>query len=185
MCGPDDRFFSGAQRCYAILEPSACDAFSACEETALRCTCSVYGCTVYLFSVDFLKFFPGNRNHYHFSDDVGCHELQLVCHCEVDHCEVEDEDAAWRVSPWLSVIPPSGLAIDMTIKVLSTFELLILSLTLLILWMYGYQSLFCLPQVSIFHVQSLFKCIGKFLSLSKRFQGPLSIQAKNPTFGFL
>ena len=47
MCGPDDRFFSGAQRCYAILEPSACDAFRACEETVLRWMCSVYGCTVY------------------------------------------------------------------------------------------------------------------------------------------
>ena len=30
----------------AILEPSACDAFRACEETALRCMCSVYGCIV-------------------------------------------------------------------------------------------------------------------------------------------
>ena len=46
--------------------------------------------------VDLLEFFPGNRNHHHFSDDVGCHELQLVCHCEVGHSkiEVEDEDAA-------------------------------------------------------------------------------------------
>ena len=44
--------------------------------------------------VDFLEFFEGNRNHNHFSDDGGCHELQLVCHCEVGHCEVEDEDAA-------------------------------------------------------------------------------------------
>ena len=25
----------------AILEPSACDAFRACEETVLRCMCSV------------------------------------------------------------------------------------------------------------------------------------------------
>ena len=33
-----------------------------------------------------------NRNHHHFSDDVRCHELQLVCHCEVGRCEVEDED---------------------------------------------------------------------------------------------
>ena len=47
MCGPDDRFFSGAQRSYAILEPSACDAFRACEQTVLRCMGSVYGCTVY------------------------------------------------------------------------------------------------------------------------------------------
>ena len=47
MCGPDDRFFSGAQRCYAILEPSACDPFRACEQTVLRSMCSVYGCAVY------------------------------------------------------------------------------------------------------------------------------------------
>ena len=48
MCGPDDRFFSSAQRCYAILELSACDAFRACEETVLRCMCSVCGCTLYM-----------------------------------------------------------------------------------------------------------------------------------------
>ena len=35
---PNDRFFSGAQRCDAIPEPSACDAFRACEQTVLhRC----------------------------------------------------------------------------------------------------------------------------------------------------
>ena len=45
---PDDKLFSDAQRCYAIIEPSACDAFRACEETVLRCMCSVYGCTVYI-----------------------------------------------------------------------------------------------------------------------------------------
>ena len=52
---------------------------------------SVCGCPVQT-PVNFMKFFPGNRNHHHFSDDAGCHELQLVCHCEVGHCEVEDED---------------------------------------------------------------------------------------------
>ena len=41
---------------------------------------------------DFLEFLPGNRNHHPFSGDEGCHELHLVCHCEVGHCEVEDED---------------------------------------------------------------------------------------------
>ena len=50
--------------------------------------------------VDFLEFFPGNRNHHHFSDDVCCHDLQLVCQCEIAHCEVEDEDAACGF-PWL------------------------------------------------------------------------------------
>ena len=68
----------------AILEPSACDAFRVCEETVLRCMCTVCGCPVY--TVDFLEFVPGSRNHHHFSDDVGCHELQLVCHCEVGRC---------------------------------------------------------------------------------------------------
>ena len=36
------------------LEPSACDAFRACEETVLRFMCSVYGCIVY-------KSFKANR----------------------------------------------------------------------------------------------------------------------------
>ena len=40
---------------------------------------------------DFLQFFPINRNHHHFSDDVGCQKLSIVCNCEV---EDEDEDAA-------------------------------------------------------------------------------------------
>ena len=44
--------------------------------------------------VDFVEFFPGNRHHHHVPDDVEYHELQLVCHCEVGHCDVEDEDAA-------------------------------------------------------------------------------------------
>ena len=44
----------------AILEPRACDAFRACEETVLRCMCSVYVCTVYT-PVGFLEFFQGNR----------------------------------------------------------------------------------------------------------------------------
>ena len=42
----------------------------------------------------FLEFLPGNRNHNHLSDGVEYHELQLVCHCEFLHCDVEDEDAA-------------------------------------------------------------------------------------------
>ena len=43
MCRPDDRFFSGAQRCDAIIEPNAYVAFRACEQTVLhRCGCPVY-----------------------------------------------------------------------------------------------------------------------------------------------
>ena len=90
MCGPDDRFFAGAQRCSAILEPSACDAFRAWKR--LYCAvCAVFMCVLFT-PIDFLEFFPGNRNHHHFSDDVGCHEPQLVCHWEVGNCQVEDED---------------------------------------------------------------------------------------------
>ena len=44
--------------------------------------------------VDFLDFFQETEITTSVSDDVGCHELQLVCHCGVGHCEVEDEDAA-------------------------------------------------------------------------------------------
>ena len=60
--------------------------------------CAVFMGVLSTPPVDFLEFFPGNRNHHHFSDDVGCHELQIICHCEVDHFEVEDEDedaAGW------------------------------------------------------------------------------------------
>ena len=110
MCRPDERFFSSAQSCYAILEPSACDAFRACEQTVLhRCVLCVG--VLSAPPVDFLEFFPGNRNHHHFSDDVG-YELQLVCHCEAGHCEVEDEDAACGLPHWLSAVPPSSFSID-------------------------------------------------------------------------
>ena len=37
---------------------------------------------------------PRNRNHHVLSVDVEYHELQLVCHCEFSHFDVEDEDAA-------------------------------------------------------------------------------------------
>ena len=58
--------------------------------------CAVFMGVLSTHPVDFLEFFPGYRNHHHFSDDVDCHELQLVCMCEVGHCEVQDEaeDAA-------------------------------------------------------------------------------------------
>ena len=95
MCGPDDRFFSGAQRCYAILEPSACDAFRACEQTVLH-RCVVSGCPVYTSPSIFCNSLQETEIHHLFSDDVGCDELQLVCHCEVCRCQIgdEDEDAA-------------------------------------------------------------------------------------------
>ena len=95
-CIPDDRIFSGAPRCPC----NPCDLSQArgvrsALVNKLYCTdvyCEWVSCLH--TPVDFLEFFPRNRNHHHFSDDVGCHEFQLVCHCEVGHCEVEVEDAA-------------------------------------------------------------------------------------------
>ena len=43
----------------AIIEPSACEAVRACEETALRCMCSVDVCTVYKMTSSL----TGVRNH--------------------------------------------------------------------------------------------------------------------------
>ena len=61
--------------------------------TRLYCAvCAVFMGALSTLPVDFLEFFPRKRNHHHFSD-AGCYELQLVCHFEVGHCEVEDEDA--------------------------------------------------------------------------------------------
>ena len=51
--------------------------------SSLYCAvCAVFVGVLSTHPFDFLEFIPGNRNHHHFSD-VGCHELQLVCHCEV------------------------------------------------------------------------------------------------------
>ena len=118
-----------------------------------RLYCAV--CAVFLGvlstpSVDFLEFFPRNRNQNHFSDDAGGHELQLVCHCEVGYCEVEDEDEDAGGG-----FPPSSFAIDIVIEVFSSFELLVLSSTPLMLCMYRYQSLFFFRQMSILHFQAL------------------------------
>ena len=73
----------------AFLEPCLCvpRLWTGCG--ALHVQCEWVSC---LHTVDFLAFFPGNRHHHHFSDDVSCHVLQLVCHYEIGHCEVEDED---------------------------------------------------------------------------------------------
>ena len=65
---------------------------SALVKRLYYAVCAVFMGVLSALPVDFLEFFPGNRNHHHFSDDVGCHEVQLVCHCEVGCCEVEDED---------------------------------------------------------------------------------------------
>ena len=71
----------------AILEPSACDAFRACEETVLRCMCSVYGCTVCiaieldpLLPVTLMNFCPLIITHLFFgTEDKGV----LVSFCKV------------------------------------------------------------------------------------------------------
>ena len=55
--------------------------------------------------------------------------------------------------PWLSVVPPSSFPIDMVIEVFSSFELLILSLTLLMFWTYRSARLPRFRQVSVFHLR--------------------------------
>ena len=80
-------------------------------------------------------------------------------------------------------MPPSSFVIDIVIEVFSAFELLILSLTLLMLWTYRYQRLFGFRQVNILHCPASFWCICIILSLSNRFLGPISIQMKNQMFG--
>ena len=61
-----------------------------------------------------------------------------------------------RVSPWPSVIPPSSFPIDIVIEVFSSFELLILSLTLLMFWTYRSQRLPRFRQVSVLYFKALF-----------------------------
>ena len=58
--------------------------------------------------------------------------------------------------PWLSAVPPSKFTIDTVIDVFSSFELLILSLTLLMFWTYRSQRLLPFRKVSILHFQALF-----------------------------
>ena len=62
----------------SALEPSAWCAFRACEQTVLH-RCVLWVGVLFTEHVDFLEFFPGNRNQHHFSDDVVCHEFKLVC----------------------------------------------------------------------------------------------------------
>ena len=56
--------------------------------------CAVFMGVLSTLPIEFLEFSPRNRNHHHVSDDANSHELQIVCHCEVGHCEDEDKDAA-------------------------------------------------------------------------------------------
>ena len=86
----NDAHRAGANRLQQFLSQGR--AMRSALVKRLYCAvCAAFMGVLSTLPVDFLEFFPGNRNHHHFSDDVGCHELQLVCHCEVGHCEVEDE----------------------------------------------------------------------------------------------
>ena len=62
-------------------------------------------------------------------------------------------------------------SIDIVIEVFSSFELLILSLTLLMFWTNRSQRLLRFRQVSVLQFKALFQCNGKFWSLSKRLLG--------------
>ena len=93
----------GARRwhCNSRVKRIVC-AFRACEQTVpLKCVLSVG--VLSTPSVDFLEFLPENRNHNHFSDN---HEQLPLRNWRWRLCR--------RVSPWLSVVPPSSLAIDIS-----------------------------------------------------------------------
>ena len=79
----------------------------------------VSGYHVHTLPSIFLNSFQETDITTHFSDDEGCHEFQLVC-----HCEVEDEDTAsgFPVALCGTAIQPP---IDIVIEVFSSFELLI------------------------------------------------------------
>ena len=91
MWGPDDRFFQAHKDVVQFLSQTR-EMRSALVNRLYCAVRTVFMGVLSTLPVPFLEFFPGNRNQHHFSDGVGCHELQLVCHCEVGHCEVEDED---------------------------------------------------------------------------------------------
>ena len=134
--------------------------------------CVVCGCPVHTLAVDFLEFFPGNRNHHHFSDDAGLPMISnsfAIVKLATAKLKMKMLPTGFRVA--LSVVPPSSFPIDVVIEVFSSFKLRILSLTLLMLWTYRFQRLLRFRHVTILHVQALFYCIDKFWSLSKRFFG--------------
>ena len=73
--------------------------------------------------------------------------------------------------PWLSVVQPSSFPIDIVIEVFSSFELLIVSLTLLMFWTYRSQRLPRFRQASILHFKA-FKNSRHKISISS---GPSSV----------
>ena len=90
MYGPDDRFFSSAQKIFCNFLSQARPIRSALVNRLYYAVCAVFMGVLSALTVDFLEFFPADRNHHRFSDDVGCHELEIVCYFEVGHCEVEE-----------------------------------------------------------------------------------------------
>ena len=60
-----------------------------------------------------------------------CGQTELVVSFKSTSRITVTELVVSRVSPWLSVVPPSSFPIDIVIEVFSSFELQILSLTLL------------------------------------------------------
>ena len=51
-------------------------------------------------------------------------------------------------------------------------------------WTYRSQRLLCFFQVSVLHLKALFKCIGKFWSLSKRHLGPSAFKRRTQCLAF-
>ena len=109
--------------------------------------------------VDFLEFFPRNRNHLDFSDDVGRHELQLVCHRKVGIVKLKMKTLSTVYS--VALCNTAIKFCDRRSNRSFSSELLIFLLVLLMFWTYRSQKLLCFCNVSILHFQELFRCIGK------------------------
>ena len=139
-----------------LLEPSAWCAFLACEQTVLHSECPVY-----------------NPRRFSGIPSRKPKSSPFLRWCKLSWAPTRLPlwswplrrwrwRRCWRVSPWLSVIPPSSLAIDIAIEVFSSFELLILSFTLLMLWTYWYQRLLRFRQASTLHLKKTSDTIVSF-----------------------
>ena len=151
------------------LESRTWCAFHVCEQTVLH-RCVLWVDVLSTLPVDFLEFFPGIRICLHFSDDVGCHEFQLVYYYEVGHCEVEDE-VCLRISPWLSVVSSKFLRI--TDFIVDVDGILDVSISEIVVFLQSERL--------VFFVQ----CINKFWSLSKRLFGTQQYSNEVNFFGVL
>ena len=184
---PDDWTLFGAQRWQLqFLSQARCVCVPRLWTYCTAQMCIVSGCPVYTS-----RWFSGIPSRKPEITTISRmmrsnHGLQLVCHWEFCHCDVEDEGRCPRISPWLSVVPPSSFPIHIAIEVSQTFELLILSLKLLLFWKYRSQRLLRFRQVSVLHFKGIVKIQRQILvAVEEAFEAHQHSNEKNPMFGVL